>query len=63
MFRFTDQAYYCALLELCLLKQSVKIRHYEYSVVMWLHNYWVLLVCAVRGTRCTAYSTYTNRTE
>jgi len=54
MFRLTNHhqgAYCCALLKLRLLKQSVKIRRYDFSAVMWLHNYPVLLVC------CTQYST------
>jgi len=48
MFRLTNHhqgAYCCALLKLCLLKQSVKIRRYEFSAVVWLHNYPVLLAC------------------
>jgi hypothetical protein len=48
MFRLTNhhqEAYCRALLKLCLLKQSAKIRRYEFSAVMWLHNYPVILVC------------------
>ena len=49
MFRLTNHhqgAYSCALLKLCLLKYSVKIRRYEFSAVVWLYNYPVLWVCA-----------------
>jgi len=50
MFRLTNHhqgAYCCALLKLRLLKQSVKMRRYEFIAVMWLHNYSVLLVCVL----------------
>jgi len=50
MFLLTNHdqgAYCCALLKLCLLKQSLKIRHYELSAVVWLYNYPVLLVCVL----------------
>ena len=63
MFQLTNHhqgAYCCALLKLSLLKHSVKIRRYEFSAVVWLHSYPVLLVCAVRGA--TAHSTHTSRT-
>ena len=64
MFRLTNHhqgAYSCVLLRLCLLKWTVKIRRYEFSVVVWLRNYPVLLVCvcAVRGAFCTVNSTHT----
>ena len=54
-----QEAYCCTLLKLCLLKYSVKICHYEFSAVMWLHNYPVLLVCvlyAVQNALRTAHT-------
>jgi len=70
MVRLTNhhQGAYCrALLKLCLLKQSANIRRYEFSAVVWLHNYPVLMVCvcAVHSAQldsfCTAHSTHNNR--
>jgi hypothetical protein len=61
MFRLTNRhqgAYCCASLKLCLLKQSVKMRRYEFGAVVWLHNYPLcngMRCCAVRGASiCTA---------
>ena len=66
VFRFTNHhqgAYYCALLKLCLLKQSVKIRRYECSAVMWLHNYSVLLVYVLYAVHRVPRTAHTNRTQ